>query len=199
MSRVLGSLVVALACVPAAGSAQINIPAPHRQGFFLGGGLGYGATRLSCDICVTEGSRIGGMSGYLRAGYTVTPVLLLGAEFDAWGGRADPETAADTTVSRFMASFFAVGYWYPSTRMGLYLKAGAGLVSWRADGGTLTASAMGGTLGAGFEIPVGRRVSLLPFVNYLDTANGDLTLDGSRVLGPASISMWQVGIGATWN
>jgi len=199
MSRLSVVLVVAMALPHLSAEAQINIPAPTRQGFFIGGGLGYGAAKLSCGLCAPEDSRIGGISGYLRAGYTVAPALLLGAEVDVWSGSASAESESDTTASRFLGSFFAVGYWYPSSKFGLYLKGGAGLVSWRWDGGTLSASAIGGTIGAGFEVPVGKRVSLLPFVNYIDSAEGDLKLNDTSIIGQATISMWQIGIGATWN
>ena len=183
-----------------AATAQINIPAPERKGFWIGGGLGYGAAKLSCGICAEENSRIGGLSGYLRLGATITPSFLLGAEFDAWGGSPEPEDPADSTASRFLGSVLAVAYWYPSRRMGLYFKGGAGYLSYRIGGDDITTSAFAGTLGVGFEVPVGGGFSVLPFINYLDSANGDLKLNGTTIVADdASVSMWQIGVGATWN
>ncbi len=199
MSRVL-VVLIGLMVLPSVGVvAQITIPAPQHHGFWVGGGLGYAATKLSCGLCGEEGSRIGGVSGYLRVGYTLTPSFLLGAEIDAWGGSAEPEDPDNDTVGRFMGSVMAVGYWYPSTRMGLYLKAGAGMVSYRADGDFLTVRSFGGTVGAGFEVPVANNISLVPFVNYLDSASGELKLDGDPIGQNGSVSMWQLGVGATWH
>jgi hypothetical protein len=199
MSR-LFVVLIGLTVLPAADAvAQVTIPAPRHNGFWVGGGLGYAATKLSCGLCGEEGSRIGGLSGYLRVGYTLTPSFLLGAEIDAWGGSAEPEDPANETVGRFMGSIMAVGYWYPSTRMGLYLKAGAGMVSYRADGDFLTVRAFGGTLGAGFEVPVANNISVVPFLNYVDSADGELKLNGDPIDQTGSVSMWQLGVGATWH
>jgi hypothetical protein len=199
MSR-LFVVLVGLMVLPAAEVvAQVTIPAPRHHGLWVGGGVGYAATKLSCGLCGEEGSRIGGLSGYLRAGYTLTPSFLMGVEIDAWGGSAEPEDPDNDTVGRFMGSVMAVGYWYPSTRMGLFLKAGAGMVSYRADGDFLTVGSFGGTVGAGFEVPVADNLSVVPFVNYLDSANGELKLDGEPIGQDGSVSMWQLGVGATWH
>ena len=201
MSRAL-LLVLGLASMPiSGGSAQVTIAAPRHRGFSIGGGLGYAGTKLSCALCGEEGSRIGGVSGYLRVGYSVTPAFLLGAEVDAWGGSAAPEAgdADSTTAGRFMGSAMAMGYWYPSARMGLYLKAGVGAVYYRVDGDFLTVRTFGGTVGAGFEVPVKDNVSVVPFLNYLDSAEGGLKLNGEDINYNGSISMWQLGIGVTVN
>ena len=199
MSRLFMALVGLMVLPDANVVAQVTIPAPRHDGFWVGGGLGYAATKLSCGLCGEEGSRIGGLSGYFRVGYALTPSFLMGAEIDAWGGSGEPEDSDNETVGRFMGSVMAVGYWYPSTRMGLYLKAGAGMVSYRADGDFLTVRSLGGTVGAGFEVPIANKVSLVPFVNYLDSANGELKLDGEPIGQDGSVSMWQLGVGATWH
>ena len=129
--RRLGLIPILLVALPVAAGAQINIPAPERHGFWLGGGLGYAGAKLSCGLCATEDSRIGGVSGYLRAGYTLSPAFLLGAEVDVWSGSATPESDSDTTLSRFVGTLFATAYWYPSAKIGLFLKGGAGMVSFR--------------------------------------------------------------------
>ncbi len=189
------------AAAPAtAATAQINIPAPERQGFWIGGGLGYGAAKLSCGICPEENSRSGGISGYLRLGATITPSFLLGAEIDAWGGSITPEDPDSSGVSRFLGSVFAVAYWYPSRRLGLFFKGGAGYLSYRIGGDKVTLGTFGGTIGTGLEVPVGGNFSLVPFINYLDSASRDLKLDGTTIDGQAaSVSMWQIGVGATWH
>ena len=63
------------------GSAAVS-----RQGFWYGGGLGRGYTDLACGICGGEREN-GGISGYLRAGGTLTRSFLLGGELDAWRRR----------------------------------------------------------------------------------------------------------------
>ncbi len=200
MRRCLLVLFLLAVAPMTAATAQINIPAPERHGFWIGAGLGYGATKLSCGICADSGSRIGGISGYLRLGATITPSFLLGAEINAWGGSAEPEDPDEPTTNRFLGSVFAVAYWYPSRRLGLYFKGGAGYLSYRIGGDDITTSAFGGTIGTGFEVPVGGNFSIVPFVNYLDSANGDLKLAGTTIVASdASVSMWQIGLGATWH
>jgi hypothetical protein len=57
--------------------------AQTREGFWVGGGMGYGSLGLSCEICGDVG-REGGLSGYAKLGGTLRENILLGVEMNGW-------------------------------------------------------------------------------------------------------------------
>lgn len=101
-------------------------------------------------------------------------------------------------ADELMAAFSVVTYWYPSVRKPYYLKAGLGMVTYRIDDGTdrLTSSALGPQIGAGWDLPVGARVSVIPYVNLLFASTGALLkFNGAPFLDGASLELFQVGLG----
>jgi len=200
MRRLLSLAPAVLLCSLLASSLSAQVPAPpQRQGAWFGAGVGYGAVKLSCGICRDEGGRIGGPSGYLRVGATLSQSFLLGAEMSLWRGKADQVDPAEPTVTRTSVDLFAVAYWYPSLAHGFYLKGGLGLVSWRGGGDQLTTKSIGGVLGVGYEIPVNRQWSIAPFFNYVDSSNGTLRREGADLPYDGSTSMYQMGLGFTYH
>ena len=57
--------------------------AQTRQGFWVGGGMGYGSLGLSCEGC-GDIDREGGLSGYAKLGGTLRQNILLGVEMNGW-------------------------------------------------------------------------------------------------------------------
>ncbi len=156
-----------LLCIAVTGACVLlsasDLAAQRRhQGFWIGFGLGGGAN-------TSEGlddSRRGGGAAYLRLGGTVSQQVLLGGEVIGWGRSDD-----GATVSRGNATFSVLVY--PSRSGGFFLKGGVGganvTVETEERGGRLTReeSGFGGTVGAGFDIRLGRNIYLTPNIDWL--------------------------------
>lgn len=175
--------------------------AQSRQGFWMGAGLGQGYTDLACGICGGE-RETGGLSGYLRAGGTVSEKLLIGGEFTAW-------RRSQEDLGELLGTLSASAWWYPKPQHGWYLKLGAGLARFRAseseDEEHLVSQNFALLVGSGYEMRVNPVLSIVPYVNLAATPSGNLnreiTRDGgysaSRVASDARLLVIQVGIGVT--
>lgn len=149
-----------------------------RNGFWIGFGLGYGSAKPSCDGCGTLNSE-GSWTGHLRLGGTLSPQLLLGGDFVAWS-----KSESGGTLS--LGNATATIYYYPMPASGLFLKAGVGASAFHGEfSGTITATAdgagLGFTLGAGYDLRVGRNISITPVGNFLWGRPGEVKT-GSTVL-----------------
>ncbi len=163
-----------------------------RAGFWFGGGLGMGSARLSCSIC--RAGRDGGTSGYLRVGATVTPQLLIGAESLLW-------YHSEASIDYLLGSVQAVVLLYPSKTNGLYIKTGLGIAQYSAKDSDDDAStqALAGQIGVGYEVLVGRGMSLVPFANFMGTAGADLRFNDTVSGLSANTSLFQLGVGVTFH
>src|SRR6476469_3057646 len=92
--------------------------AQTRQGFWIGGGMGYGSMGLGCSSCAGVG-REGSVTGYVKLGGTLRQNILLGVESNVW---TKSEGAGRVT----MGNFSGAAYWYPMPTQGLFIKGGAG-------------------------------------------------------------------------
>jgi len=133
--------------------ANLETTPVGREGFWFYGGLGYGL--VGCDSCL--GARDGGLSGGLTFGGTISPRVLLGvgtSGFTRTYGFGD-RLMVGTVDARLR--------FYPSTRSGVFLTGGVGLghLSFNDE----TEFGAGAMLGAGWDIRVGRNISLTPFYN----------------------------------
>ena len=144
---VTGLLLSALAIRPG-GAQQLA----YHQGFWVGAGLASALTDVSCNVCVADSKSV--PSGYLRAGLTLSPRLLLGLVLLGTDNSEDG-------VNERMLGISGVGYLYP-TGGGLFLKGGLGILKFRADDdiNELTSTLLSIQLGAGYELPVTHRLSL---------------------------------------
>jgi hypothetical protein len=167
-------LTVVLASTSFAQQAQT------RDGFWIGGGLGYGSLGLSCEGCA-DVDRTGGISGYAKLGMTVRPNVLLGVEMNGW-----TKSEGDARVT--LGNFSGAAYWYPMASNGLFVKAGAGYSALSADAGTGSATDTGFGLlgGVGYDIRMGRNMSITPVANYFRGG-----FDGG------SANVLQIGVGVT--
>jgi outer membrane protein with beta-barrel domain len=167
-------LALALATTASAQQAQT------RQGFWMGGGLGYGSMGLSCTGCSGVG-REGGVSGYFKLGGTLRQNILLGVETNGW-----TKSQGGGTVT--MGNLSGAAYWYPMPAQGLFLKAGAGYSNLRVSSGGVSASDGGfGFLGGvGYDIRTGRNLSITPVANWF---RGGFNNGSADVL--------QIGVGVT--
>jgi hypothetical protein len=153
----------------------VEIKEGGRRGFWFGLGLGAGG----------ESNDLAG-SGYstlfyqptisLRAGGTVSSHLRLGGEVLSWF-----DEQGDAVAS--LSSLLFVAQFYPLSKAGLYLKAGAGIgrnaINFD-DGFDVGDTGFAGLLGAGYEVRLGHRFFLNPTVDlvghsYRGRFNGDYT------------------------
>jgi hypothetical protein len=161
------------AAAGAAPAAAVQDPPPAapenehaRRGFWFSGGLGYGS--LGCEDC---GSREGGLSGGIELGGSVSQKVLLGAGTTGW-------TKNEGGVTLTVGTVVALIRFYPSATGGFFLLGGLGLGTIHAeiDGlGSDSETGGGALLGLGYDIRVGRNVSLTPFWNGFAarTSNAD--------------------------
>jgi hypothetical protein len=156
--------------------------AQTRQGFWVGGGMGYGSLGLSCDGC-GDIDREGGLSGYAKLGGTLRENILLGVEMNGW---TKNELGARVT----MGNLSGAAYWYPMPTQGLFIKAGAGysILSVREADDVSSANDSGFGLlgGVGYDLRVGRDLSITPVANYFRGG-----FDGG------SANVLQFGVGVT--
>jgi len=142
-----------------------------RRGFWIGFGMGDGSARIDCTFFCDSGRR-DAVSGVIGSGFTLSPHVLVGGEATGWLSRSISRNGIWTAS--------AVVLWYPSRTGASYLKLGIGWLSYRAypevaDATGLLADAPSATLGAGYEVRVGPRVSLVPWINVV--ASTRVTLD----------------------
>jgi hypothetical protein len=177
-------LALALATTANAQHAQT------REGFWISAGLGVGSLGFGGDA--TNDDRQSGLSGNLSLGATLSPHFLLGAETIGW-------TNGEAGVTTKAGVFSAVGYFYPMVTSGLYIKGGVGVLAVSDNAPTLQGKAAGvaAQLGMGYDIRVGRNVSLSPYANYIASSGAELKLDGSATGGNINPNMFQVGLGVT--
>jgi hypothetical protein len=194
---VLG-LVAALGTAPAV-QAQAQEVVAGPRGFFFSGGLGVGSAGLTCDPECDSDREVGGVA-HLRFGYAVSPRLVLAVESNAFSKRFDVEGTDYDAISGVFAATVAL---YPAPRVPLFVKAGigGGVTLFQSDDAEdLDAIGLGLIAGAGYDIPVGSKIRLTPFVNYVSAFNaqakvegedfGDLKLGSNNFQGGLAITLY---------
>jgi hypothetical protein len=113
---------------------------------------------------------VNGGSGNLSLGATLTPKWLVGVGTTGFTRTVDGETlTAGSLDARFR--------WYPSLYNGFFLTFGGGLGHVSLNGDRTIGGAA--VFGLGYDIRVGRSVSLTPYYNGVGMANdgGDLNFN----------------------
>ena len=167
--RATGFCALFAVLLASAASAQ---QAQTRQGFWIGGGMGYGS--LGCSGC----DRTGAPSGYLKLGGTLRENVLLGVETNGW-------TKSELGARLTMGNVSGAVYWYPMTTNGFFVKGGAGYSVLDADVAGST-SGFGLLGGLGYDVRVGRNLSITPVANWF---RGSFNGGSANVL--------QIGMGVT--
>lgn len=166
-----------------------------RDGFWIGFGLGYGPFDASCSGCPSFNSE-SGFTGHLRLGGTLKPNVLLGGDIVAWAKSANglDELGGNTT---------ATVYYYPMVRSGLFLKGGVGLslydLSPTNSGSGADGTGVGFTIGAGYDLRVGRNISLTPVGNFLFGSVGDIQQNGATILTGWKQTILEFGLDVTFH
>ena len=204
---------ITIATLWACGSVSLHAQAggrPNsRPGFWIGFGPGAGySAGLSCPCPTKDGS--GRLSGYARLGGTLSRSVLLGFEAIGWRRSAIEEMGSATTQTHESISYGSVILlWYPSPTSPLYLKAGLGGMRYREEVGgggdieirglVLTATAPSASLGIGYEVRMGRKFSLVPYLNGLTSSAVQEHVNVQFYpTEDVSITLVQFGLGVTW-
>lgn len=136
---------------------------PERKGFWANIQFGYGWLAKSSDQ--EPYNREGAFALAFNLGGTLNRYVRLGAELNGWLLEAyDPyDPAKGESVSQILAIVEV----YPWPARGLFLKAGVGRATYtNSHPFEFGSSGWGMTIGVGYDLPVGRRISLTPIVNY---------------------------------
>jgi hypothetical protein len=147
-----------------------------RGGFWAGLGLGAGGEAFDLRDGLGYSDRLYRPTVSLCLGGTVNPALRLGGEALVWineRGRAVES----------LSSFLLVAQLYPAGNAGLYLKGGLGLGrnAIEVDGfDDVGDTGFAGHAGAGYELPIGRRVFLVPSVDLVQHWYSERGSDGYR-------------------
>lgn len=193
-------LLVSLATLTWLAAASVSAQSPQspqmRQGFWIGFGFGGGSAGLSCNTsfdpnCANQ-SRETGFAGYLKMGGTLTPKLLLGGESTGW-------TKSESGTTFRLATLAAAAYFYPAPATGFFVKGGPGFSVYSASDSTdkESGTGFGFILGAGYDIRVGRNISITPGANFLWGSIGDVKSDLGSTQGlglKQNVFSFQLGI-----
>ena len=147
-------------------SAQDGDNKHERKGFWLNVGLGTGS--LGCDDC---DGRESALSGGFGIGGTLSQKVTIGLMTNGW---TKEEFGASLTVGTAVVGV----RFYPSATGGFFLQGGLGLGSTDlgvSGLGSASETGSGAMLGVGYDIRIGRNVSLTPFYNgfAVKTDNAD--------------------------
>ena len=142
-----------------------------RGGFWAGWQGGHGSLHRSSSE--SPSSKTDCFTMAFKLGYTPVPPVRLGIELGGWlveaGNLNNPEKGEG------LAQYNLILQVYPRFVDRLYLRAGGGpAVYWNNHPLQFGSSGWGGTLGAGYEIPVERKVSVTPEFHYSEGTLADV-------------------------
>ena len=168
-----------------------------REGFWVSFGLGYGSAHEKCDGCAD--TTVGGVTGFVRLGGTLSRRLLLGGEIDGWTHSYGGSPSSAETLGNVTAAL----YFYPMPAGGLFLKGGLGFSDYRfsvsGGGGSVTGLGGGVVAGLGYDIRVGRNISITPTADFWYGSLGDLKSNGSLVGSGWKQAIASFGLGVTFH
>jgi len=143
---------------------------PVRSGLYLTAGLGDGLDQYKYQDLSGYTSWLSGPAAVLRIGGTPNHNIRLGGELFGWWHsfyNSDPSFQEDVTES-FTAALLDAQF-YPSRRDGFYVKGGLGFgrsgTSYQFENGIYN-GAFVWTVGAGYDIPLSRGISIAPTVDF---------------------------------
>ncbi len=168
--------------------------APLRQGFNFSLGLGSASVGATCSACDTDlfDDRIGGLSGNVRIGASLTSRLVLAVEGMGWFNNSDE-------IYRRVASASVVLLGYPSETSGFFVKAGFGGIRGIVENDFLRVQTDGWSsqIGLGYDFPIGEGVAVTAFGEYVYTIAPATWVNGVSVDEAVSPNAFQVGLAIT--
>jgi hypothetical protein len=184
------TLLAAFSCAASAARAQYP---QRRDGFWIGFGLGYGSANITCDNCA-GGPRTDGITGFVKLGGTPSRNLLVGGAINTW-------LHSDSSATEALTNLTASLYLYPAARSGFFVTGGLGFSNYHVNSTpSFDGTGWGFTAGAGYDLRVGRDVSLTPVVNYVYGAVGDVNQSGvGRYATGWKQNVVELGLGVTFH
>ena len=143
---------------------------------------------------------VGGVTGFVRLGGTLSPHLLLGGEIDGLTHHY-PATVTLPSADEVVSSVTAAVYYYPKPASGFFLKGGLGFSNYdfSSGGGSVTGLGGGFVAGLGYDIRVGRNISITPTGDFWFGSVGDLKSSGSLVGTGWKQAIASFGLGVTFH
>ena len=186
-------LVSCLAFPPVASAGHPQ----ERQGFWISIGIGAGSAQVTCDDCA--GNRETAGVARVALGGTVRPNLLLGLDLNGWEKKEE-----GVTVNLYNA--LPTVTLYPRTSSGFFVKAGAGFSfadnDIRDDSTTITVdfgNGLGLVAGAGYDVRVGRNVSITPAASFWYGRHGNVLFGGETLFGNWRHNVVDFTVGITFH
>jgi hypothetical protein len=148
----------------------VDVSPDHaRHGFWLAVGLAAGGDswRFSDEAEYTE--TLWKPTFSLALGGTVNPHFRLGGELKVWADEYFDEVE-QVEVTESLVGALLVGQFYPSRRLGLFLKGGVGVSRSGTDvefGDGTGETGFSTLLGAGYEARLGRNIFITPYVDLM--------------------------------
>jgi hypothetical protein len=176
-------ILLAGAALPAAAQS-----APHRQRFFIGFGFGGGGGEVSGNTDASGGT------GWVTLGGTLSPKVRLAGDIQGFS----PNDNSDFTMG---TSTVAVLF-YPSANGNFFLKGGVGAaeVSFKGPGPDGNGIGFGSVLGAGYDIMVGKRVSITPQFTIFGGQTGDVEdSDGNAIRNDVHFGIATLSVGIVFH
>jgi hypothetical protein len=194
-TRIAIAIIMALGLLPTLLPADAGAQSARRvPGYWVGLGAAGALAGLNCESCADTESRIG-PSAALTIGRTLSPSLGVGLELSGW--RKGVHGAVD-----HQGYLMATAFFFPGQR-GAYLAGSLGVARFASAsgrGGDRTTT-LGGAwrVGAGYDFPFGREISLAPFVSYFRSVPAGLKINGNALGIEITQHMIQLGVGLQWN
>jgi hypothetical protein len=195
----LAAVAAALFTSSAAAQRQRGLvdvsPTSDRRGLWMDIGAGWGIESYKFgNESYVDG--LGKPTFNFKIGGTVNPNVRLGGEVNVWWNGYQDESGYD--VDETLTNVMAIGRFYPSKTMGLFLKGGVGLGITTASleySNSTTETGFATVLGAGYEIKVGKQLFITPGFDWYQSSfqkRGDTTLH-ERLLNYSLVLTWQPG------
>ena len=198
-------LIATLLASANAVQAQAPVQPNTRQGFWISAGMGGGSAETKCSYPICSSDRLGGASGYIGLGGTLSPHVRLGGETNVW--------VRSNGFGTDMIGFASlVAQWFPSRARASYLKVGLGAARLSSSNGGVAdipsykADAPSATIGVGYDLSVHSRVSPVLWINVLASSTvaldyhlGFIDLDPPTSPPDISINLVQAGLAVTWH
>ena len=186
----LGALCAAL-LAPSTAAAQDAAP----MGLWLDVGAGMAGARISCDACRTD--RRAGPTYRAAVGGTLRPGLLLGLEGSAW---ERTQGLPDDEEREAIRSIHAIARLYPRPAGGFWVAAGVGRhwYALEADETTLKAPSYGVLAGLGYDLPLGRWLTLSNHATLSASGLGSLKDGESTLARQVGFSVVRLGVSVVY-